>query len=478
MRCNLRAVSLLLFNTGAFNSIQSSSERSAEASSEEPVVNQNKDCCEEMPAVSECCQREHFDEGLPASLRTKTQQQPILTTTLHNPSTECHRCKKGSLSTSPPPFALCKLKKRRSISQLLSQAEVTEEHKTLRKIKSIDTEDEEERVVKKDKKMNLQLQMIGDYRVCNMLGQGGGAKVFLGRHTRTGEKVAIKLLEKMKTNETLEDIGPKQKTLQLQRLRKEYITQFELTHKHILKILGVVETASMVCMVLEYAENGDLFDYLYKREKLSHAEAWRIFKQLVSALGHLHSRGYCHRDLKPENVFLDKHNNVLLGDFGHAEVWPFALEKQPPGSLNYAAPEVLTASSRAYVGPEIDIWSLGVILLTMVTGKNPFSGRTSAEVVKNICRVEEFLNHSALRPDPHLRDLIRSLLSIDPWRRARLFDVQNHPWFLYGPQARKLFPVSAAASPPNKISSKPLNIPLPPRAETRVPSYAERATPS
>lgn len=398
-----------------------------------------------------------FNHGLPASI-SRSRNQPIIRSPLQNPSMKyldkaCPCAVPDVLLSQSPQQKLYDLRrhlrKKRSISQLLTPGEVTEQHKTINKIRTIATGENGEDVVTltKDKANKLQVQ-VGNYKVGNLLGWGGGAKVFLGRHARTGAKVAIKILHKLAGDDKEGDVTARQRALQIEQLRREYTVHYELCHKNIIRLLGVVENDSMICITMEYAENGDLFDYIYKRGKLSHQEAWRIFRQIVAALLYLHARGYCHRDLKPENIFLNEHNDILLGDFGHAEVWPFKLESQPLGSLEYAAPEVLETSGRAYVGPEIDVWSLGVVLLMMVLGKNPFAAKTAVDVLHAQSRLSEFLSHPALRGDAQLVDLLTRLLAIEPWRRARLCDVLSHPWFEFGPRASMERRVSTTQASP------------------------------
>jgi len=307
----------------------------------------------------------------------------------------------------------------RSLS-VLPLSKIACHHQVITKINSINASNEVQQAESSSSR-------IGDYKVCHRLGEGGGAIVYLGRHVRSGSTVALKMVPKPSTIDAPE--------LQLlQQLRKEYAVHCDLSHKHILKCLGLIETSSAACVVLEYAPNGDLFEYIYKRGNLSHKESWRIFRQIVEAVRYLHSKNLCHRDLKPENIFLSADNNVLLGDFGFAEVWPCPLEDKVRGSLYYAPPELLRKSRHMYIGPSGDVWALGVVLLMMILGKNPLAGFNSQQVLQNINQIHKILKHPAIRRDHQLQNLLQRMLCVDQCKRASIMDIIHHPWFVYGPQ--------------------------------------------
>lgn len=203
---------------------------------------------------------------------------------------------------------------------------------------------------------------VGHYRVQNLLGSGGAGRVYAGLDTRTGQTVALKICSKQLTNK------------QLARLQTEYKVMSNLEHRHIIKLHGVFENDSRMCLVMDYAEGGDLFDYIKSSGRLPRDECRRLFRQLASALSHMHSKGttiepfvpdscleliiseqtgYMHRDIKPENCLLDKQKNILLADFGFSNVWSsYKAETEGLGSLNFASPEIIT-STASYIGPEV-----------------------------------------------------------------------------------------------------------------------------
>ena len=154
-----------------------------------------------------------------------------------------------------------------------------------------------------------------------------------------------------------------------------YLREFR-NHPHITKLYEIIFTESSVYMILEYYPSGDLFEYVTKVGRLSVDDALRIFAQVLGAVFYLHKNGCCHRDLKLENVLLDKHNNVKLSDFGFTREIPFsqhgakALLSEYCGTGAYMAPEIVKRIP--YNGIKIDIWALGVMFYTMLTGEMPF----------------------------------------------------------------------------------------------------------
>jgi MAP/microtubule affinity-regulating kinase len=213
---------------------------------------------------------------------------------------------------------------------------------------------------------------IGEYQPLRQLGKGAYGTVYLVHSPKTNELLAIKSMDK---NLLRVD--------QLQRAFQEANIMRALNHENVVALRETFEESHYFHMVMQYAAGGDLLQKVTAKKRLPEPDVSRIFAQLCSAVKCAHENHFIHRDLKLENVFLDQNNSVLLGDWGFAGRWsPTQLQDQAYGSLHYASPEILSGSS--YVGPEVDTWSCGVILFTLVTGTFPFCGDNDTETAEMV----------------------------------------------------------------------------------------------
>ncbi|XP_028263183.1 maternal embryonic leucine zipper kinase-like [Parambassis ranga] len=254
------------------------------------------------------------------------------------------------------------------------------------------------------------------YKVYETIGSGGFAKVKLGRHILTGEKVAIKIINK-------EDLGD-----DLSRVKLEIEAMKNLSHQHICRLYQVIETSTQIFMVLEHCPGGDLFDYIIAKARLSEEETRVFFRQIVSAMAYVHSQGYAHRDLKPENILIDEDHNLKLIDFG--------LCAKPKGGLGYelmtccgtpayVAPELI--QDRAYIGSEADVWSMGVLLFALLCGHLPFDDDNCVVLYRKITR-GKYDNPHWLSPGSVL--LLNQMMQVDPKRRVTVRQLLDHPWVM------------------------------------------------
>ncbi|GAA6013598.1 hypothetical protein JCM11491_002720 [Sporobolomyces phaffii] len=263
---------------------------------------------------------------------------------------------------------------------------------------------------KKDKPPTI----IGEYEIISTLGTGSFGKVKLARHVKTGLKVAMKFISKRKIS-TAEMSN---------RVHREIQYLSLLRHPHIIKLYDVISSPSDIVMVIEYL-SGELFDYIVKRGKMPEDEARRFFQQIMSALDYCHSHNIVHRDLKPENLLLDENLNVKIADFGLSNIMRDGdFLKTSCGSPNYAAPEVI--SGKLYAGPEIDIWSCGVILFVMLCGRLPFDDDHIPLLFKKInggiFSLPPFLSAEA-------RSLLTKMLTVDSNKRIKLHEIRQLAWF-------------------------------------------------
>ncbi|KAM8853856.1 serine/threonine-protein kinase SIK2 [Synchiropus picturatus] len=254
---------------------------------------------------------------------------------------------------------------------------------------------------------------VGFYDIERTLGKGNFAVVKLARHRITKTEVAIKIIDKTQLD-----------AVNLEKIYREVQIMKMLDHPHIIKLYQVMETKNMLYLVTEYAKNGEIFDYLAKHGRLSELEARRKFWQILSAVEYCHNRNIVHRDLKAENLLLDGHMNIKIADFGFGN---FFKPGEPLatwcGSPPYAAPEVF--EGQQYEGPQLDIWSMGVVLYVLVCGALPFDGPTlpvlRQRVLEGRFRIPYFMTEDC-------EHLIRRMLVLDPSKRLSVTQIKEHKW--------------------------------------------------
>eukprot|EP01022_Parablepharisma_sp_SALTPOND_P019645 TRINITY_DN3393_c0_g1_i1.p1 TRINITY_DN3393_c0_g1~~TRINITY_DN3393_c0_g1_i1.p1 ORF type:complete len:769 (-),score=56.38 TRINITY_DN3393_c0_g1_i1:3964-6270(-) len=272
-------------------------------------------------------------------------------------------------------------------------------------------------------------QNIGAYTVGKTIGKGTFGKVKLGVHNATGEKVAVKILEK----EKIVDIAD------VHRVDREISILKMVRHPHIIQLYEIIETKKQLYMITEYAEGGELFDYIVKRKRLRESEARDFFEQIISGVDYLHKLNIVHRDLKPENLLLDHTNSIKIVDFGLSNKYASGqLLQTACGSPCYAAPEMI--AGKKYHGSTVDIWSCGVVLFAMVCGYLPFEDANTA------CLYRKILNGDFTVPSyvsSEGKDLIKCILRTDPKTRYTIEDIRKHRWMsINGVQASFIEPTS------------------------------------
>ena len=234
-------------------------------------------------------------------------------------------------------------------------------------------------------------------------------------HIVTGKHVAIKILNRNRIQQL--DMAEK--------VKREINILKECSHPHIIRLYEVIDTPSDIFVVMEYVPNGELFDYIVQKGRLTPDEARHFFHQIVSGVEYCHYHSIVHRDLKPENLLLDADNNLKIADFGLSNTMRDGdFLRTSCGSPNYAAPEVI--SGNLYAGPEVDVWSCGVILYALLCGSLPFDDESIPNLFKKI--------KSGMYSLPsHLsslsRDLIPRMLVVDPMKRITTPEIRQHPWF-------------------------------------------------
>jgi BR serine/threonine kinase len=266
---------------------------------------------------------------------------------------------------------------------------------------------------------------VGPYILQRVIGAGSTGKVKLAYHSETGQQVAIKIITK-----SAFDQKPGLQT----KVRREIALMKVVSHPNILRLIDVFESPGHLYMVLEYAEKGELFDFLVARRFLPENVALDFFRQITLGLEYLHSHGICHRDLKPENILLDNNNRIKIADFGFARWIRRDIAETSCGSPHYAAPEVIRGMQ--YDGRRADTLSLGIILFALLAGYLPFDDPSIRNLLHKVKR--GVFEMPAFPED--IAALIRQMLSVDPTHRPTLAEIKNSSCFRRNIDVDYIFP--------------------------------------
>jgi len=223
-------------------------------------------------------------------------------------------------------------------------------------------------------------------------------------------------------------------------------------HRHCLGLVEMHEDEDFVMGVVQYASQGDLFDYVFSSPEyseanyefhVSFAEAMGTFVQILIGVDHLHRHMFVHGDIKLENILIDDTHSPMLADYGHAQRFR-AGERSTffCGTLHYCAPETILRIP--VEGPEVDVWSLGVVLYILLHGRYPFFGPNELAVLRSICQASYVLDKN-LHPD--VQNLLHGMLLKDPHKRLTVWEIKQHPAMrsLYDSYVNFLFKEESAA---------------------------------
>uniref|UniRef100_A0A671Q5R0 non-specific serine/threonine protein kinase n=1 Tax=Sinocyclocheilus anshuiensis TaxID=1608454 RepID=A0A671Q5R0_9TELE len=251
---------------------------------------------------------------------------------------------------------------------------------------------------------------IGCYRLLKTIGKGNFAKVKLAKHVLTGKEVAVKIIDKTQLNSS--------------------------SLQKVMKLFEVIETDKTLYLVMEYASGGEVFDYLVAHGRMKEKEARAKFRQIVSAVQYCHQKCIVHRDLKAENLLLDADMNIKIADFGFSNEFTLGNKLDTfCGSPPYAAPELF--QGKKYDGPEVDVWSLGVILYTLVSGSLPFDGQNLKELRERVLRGKYRI---PFYMSTDCENLLKKFLILNPTKRGSLDQIMKDRWMNVGHEDDELKP--------------------------------------
>ena len=262
------------------------------------------------------------------------------------------------------------------------------------------------------------MNILADYEIICELGEGTFGVVKLGKVKATGEKVAIKILEKKKIIYKEDKI----------RVEREIDILQKVHHINVIEIKKILEEKDNIYIIMEYCSKGELFNHIIRKQCLQEKEAAYFYYQLINGLESIHYNGLTHRDLKPENLLLTNDYILKIIDFGLGNYYSkLKFLNTPCGSPCYASPEMVIG--KQYDGFLTDVWSTGIVLYAMLTGYLPFEDPDNETLFKKIyrCDVEypDDINGDSL-------DLMKKILVNNPDERITLSKIKKHPFYLKG----------------------------------------------
>ena len=249
------------------------------------------------------------------------------------------------------------------------------------------------------------------------LGSGSFGRVYLVSHNDTKQLFALKVIDKRKL---MVSYG------KLDIIYNEINIHSKLSHENIIKLYNVHEDKENINIIMEYAENGNLFELISKEKNgLKESVAFSYFIQVVNAVYYLHNNNIIHRDIKPENILIGKDNKVKLCDFGWAKELTLENRSTFCGTVEYMAPEIVGSENYDY---SVDIWSLGILLYELLYGHSPFKASSTKNIILNIKTHELSLDDKNKKISSSCKDLITKLLNSNPQKRLKIKDILEHPF--------------------------------------------------
>jgi serine/threonine protein kinase len=265
---------------------------------------------------------------------------------------------------------------------------------------------------------------INDYLITGELGHGSYATVCKAFHRPTRRNYAIKI----------SPISNLRDPQDIERMQREVNSMAHMRHENIVTLHDFFWDEINFYLILDMCPGGALFDYILSHDKLNELLSAQIFRQICEGIRYCHSMGVVHRDLKPENILIDRFPHVKVADFGLCGfIRPDTMMSTFCGSPLYCPPECLAKQN--YSGTASDVWSLGVILYSMVTGDNPWNSSNMAQMINEIMlanyTIPDYVSEGC-------RDLIGKMMRATPEQRITVDEILAHPWLAGVPAAPRL----------------------------------------
>ncbi|KAK9765353.1 Serine/threonine-protein kinase, partial [Basidiobolus ranarum] len=274
---------------------------------------------------------------------------------------------------------------------------------------------------------NKPRRSISNFQLTKTLGAGSMGKVKLGVHSLTGEKAAIKIIPHGLSDSSKRTPSTKDESKEIRVVREAAIMTL-LNHPNIVKMKEVVIRPHHYYLIMEYVSGGQMLDYIISHGRLKEKHARKFIRQICSAIDYCHRNSIVHRDLKIENILIANDGSIKIIDFGLSNLFsPRSHLSTFCGSLYFAAPELLSA--KAYTGPEVDIWSIGIVLYVLVCGKVPFDDQNQpalhAKIKRGHVDYPTWLSSDC-------KHLLSRILVTNPSDRASMAEILRHPWISKG----------------------------------------------
>eukprot|EP01135_Chromosphaera_perkinsii_P010747 Nk52_evm26s2209 gene=Nk52_evmTU26s2209 len=291
---------------------------------------------------------------------------------------------------------------------------------------------------------NLKSELKGKYDVGKTLAKGAEGYIKMAKVVETKERVVIKFFNVIDDFDDELEVGIPHEVLVLRKLCENPSYK-----DHIVNVKEIVHKGEDWCVVMEFCSKGDLTKVIAKGP-ISEVFAGKIFRQLIEGLGFIHSAGFAHRDMKLDNALMDVCGTVRISDFGTCT--SFVAEKEDEmflftdciGTVCYMAPEVV--NGEVHDGVKADIWSCGVLLLTLLTGEMQWDEAKTGNRKFGAFLSKGLLTKFSFSRD--LKDLLLKMLTVDPKERISVKKILSHPWLDNGIRStRTKIPTAPKAQP-------------------------------
>ncbi|CAM2722413.1 unnamed protein product [Rotaria socialis] len=280
-------------------------------------------------------------------------------------------------------------------------------------------------------------ETLDHYELSCELGKGGFATVYEARRKADGLLVACKMIDRKKLEQANAHHYPSygnhrhvlpssRSTAMFERLNAEITIHHQVKHRNIVELLNYFYDDKYVYLILELCSHGDLERYLKEKKTLSESETQTIVKQVVDGLLYLHNHGIIHRDIKLSNLLLSETFEVKIADFGLAKKIPLTREQTNEticGTPNYISPEIASRTPHSFA---TDVWSLGILIVTLLTGHPPFDTDT---VHGTLNKVTHEIYELPTTFSEEAQDLINSTLKKNAELRPNIIEIRDHPFF-------------------------------------------------